>query len=224
MTTPPLIAVLGGVRETAAIVHALPHPCCVLWGDEAEATDLPVPVVAHVPLDTHAVLDATHPFDTTTRATLPLALPYVRFQRPLWTPEAGDTWTEVADIDAAISALPKGARVLAATGYPSMLMLARHDGPVFLRQLRARGSASPPDNCRLLHGPGPFDVDEEVALFQRLSIEAVLARNVGGPDSFPKIAAARHLGLPVVLLRPPPVPPGRVLQSIDAVAAWARTL
>jgi len=223
MTDDRVIAVLGGARETTALIAALPGPACVVWGTEVEPFSVPVPTVDRAPDTARGVLDATHPFDTDARADLP-PVPYARFQRPLWLPQSRDRWTEVDDLQAALAAVPSGACLFAATGQASLAVLQHHDGPVYLRQLSADGAQPQDGTCRFLYGVGPFDVAGEVALFQRLGIEIVLARNVGGPDSFPKIAAARQLGLPVVLLRPPLVPAGPVVQTVKEAVAWAHTL
>lgn len=225
MTSGSLILVLAGARETPWAVQALAgHPCCVLWADESTPVSVPAQVVHHAPDDVAAILDVTHAFDRATRHRwVKSGVPYARVARPLWQPEQGDQWTSVDTIEEAVAVLPPGARVFAATGQDSGPALAAHDGPVVLRQLSVHDYPAPP-NCTYVFGAGPFDVAGEVVLMRELAIDVVLARNVGGPDSYPKLAAARTLGLPAVLLRPPPLPDGPVLLSPDEVRMWARRL
>ncbi|MEO0691992.1 MAG: precorrin-6A/cobalt-precorrin-6A reductase [Pseudomonadota bacterium] len=225
MTSAPPILVLAGARETPETVRALSgQPCCVLWADESVPVPVEADVVRAAPHALRAVLDVTHAFDTQTRRRwMRPRVPYARVQRALWQPEAGDQWTSVDTIEQAVAALPQGARVFAATGQGSGAALATHDGPVFLRQLSVHDFPAPP-NCTYIFGAGPFDAAAEINLFRDLAIDVVLARNVGGPDSFPKLAAARALGLPVVLLRPPPLPDGPVLKSPADVRRWTKSL
>jgi precorrin-6A/cobalt-precorrin-6A reductase len=200
----------------------------VIWGAAAD----PLPVRCRVAeLDAvagaDAILDVTHAFDTATRAAARHAapsLPYGRLGRAPWVPMARDRWTEVDTLAQAIAALPSGARVFAATGRGSLAALAGHDGPVFLRQLTRHDLPMPLPRVRFVFGTAPFSVADEVALFRDLAIGVVLARNIGGAGSFPKLAAARQLGVPVVLLRPPAVPQGPQLASFDDVATWIGTL
>ncbi|MEM9681848.1 MAG: precorrin-6A/cobalt-precorrin-6A reductase, partial [Pseudomonadota bacterium] len=50
---------------------------------------------------------------------------------------------------------------------------------------------------------GPFAEDAERELFSAYGIEAIVAKNSGGPAAYAKIAAARALGLPVILVHRP---------------------
>jgi precorrin-6A/cobalt-precorrin-6A reductase len=61
-------------------------------------------------------------------------------------------------------------------------------------------------------------VDAEVALMRRHGIEILVTKNSGGRASVAKIEAARRLGLPVVLVRPPQ-DAGLARTTIDDVLA-----
>jgi len=67
---------------------------------------------------------------------------------------------------------------------------------------------------------GPFTECGDRALLSAHAIESVVARNSGGSATYGKIAAARALALPVILLRRPPAPPVPAVATIDAAAAW----
>lgn len=230
MNDRPMILLLAGARETQQAATALKQsgmPCCAVWARGADKEALSVPVASDIPAQVVGILDATHAFDTDTRSSIVADLPgvaYARFGRDPWSAEAADAWTEVDGIDAAVAALPPGARVFAATGRGSLPALARHDGPVFLRQLSQHDAETGHDNCSYVFGSAPFDPEGEAALFKDLAIDVVLARNIGGQGSFPKLMAARMLGLPVVLLRPPTLPQGPHLRDADDVRAWVRSL
>lgn len=231
MTDGPLIAVLGGARETVRAVEWLARAGAqgvVIWEAGSEPVQTAFDEGTFEALtDAAAILDVSHAFDEATRgkamAQAP-GLPYARLGRAPWRPTPEDHWTEVDTLNEAVAALPPGARVFAATGRGSLGALARHDGPVFLRQLTRHDLAMPLANGQFVFGTAPFSVAGEVALFQHLKIDVVLARNIGGAGSYPKLGAARELGLPAVLLRPPVMPAGRHLKSYADVADWVATL
>ena len=53
----------------------------------------------------------------------------------------------------------------------------------------------------------------ELDLMREHGIEAVVTRNSGGDETYPKIGAARALGLPVVMIDRPQFPPSEIVQS-----------
>ncbi|MBA4325942.1 MAG: cobalt-precorrin-6A reductase, partial [Rhodobacter sp.] len=48
----------------------------------------------------------------------------------------------------------------------------------------------------------------------------IVAKNAGGKGAVAKIAAARALGLPVVMIDRPRIPPRRVVHGVAGVMAW----
>ena len=152
------------------------------------------------------------------------ARPYARVGRDPWIARPDDRWTEVDTMTDAIAALPRGARVFAATGRASLAALSHHDGPVFLRQLSRHVQPTGYPNCRYVFGEAPFDPIDEAAVLSDLKIDVVLARNIGGTGSFPKLEAARALGCPVVMLRQPALPTGAHLRTAGDVAQWVGAL
>ena len=51
-------------------------------------------------------------------------------------------------------------------------------------------------------------------------IEALVSKNAGGAATYGKIAAARELGLPGVMIERPPLPPGETVSSVDEAISW----
>lgn len=75
-------------------------------------------------------------------------------------------------------------------------------------------------NGRFIYAPGPFTVAGEQALFEREKVDWVVTRNSGGDGGWPKLAAARELGLPVALIRRPPPPSVTLVETVEEVLEW----
>ena len=76
-----------------------------------------------------------------------------------------------------------------------------------------------PPGAETLLARGPFAEADERALLEARRIEVVVAKNSGGDATYGKIAAARALGLPVVMVDRPPAP-----TAADARRGAARSL
>jgi precorrin-6A/cobalt-precorrin-6A reductase len=51
-------------------------------------------------------------------------------------------------------------------------------------------------------------------------IDVVVAKNSGGTATYGKIAAARTLGIEVIVLRRPPAPDAPAVETVEAAIAW----
>jgi len=152
------------------------------------------------------LIDATHPFATTisrnaAEAARQTGIEFeVRSRKP-WQKLNGDHWIEVPDIEAAIDAVPDGARVLLALGSQHIAPFARRKDVFFLVRM-----VDPPptpldlENCRLLIGKPSRDPDEEATTLQHHKISHIVCRNSGGEGAYAKIVAARDLGLTVIMI------------------------
>ncbi len=67
---------------------------------------------------------------------------------------------------------------------------------------------------------GPFDVAGDTALLQKHGIEVIVAKNAGGKGAVAKIAAARALGLAIVMIDRPQITPRKVTHGVAGVMAW----
>ena len=63
---------------------------------------------------------------------------------------------------------------------------------------------------------------DEIALMREHRVEALVSKNSGGEATRAKIAAARELGLPVVMVRRPAPPPGDRVETVEAALDWLR--
>jgi precorrin-6A/cobalt-precorrin-6A reductase len=172
-----------------------------------------------------AVVDATHPFAGQISANAALACaetdtPLLVLRRRPWSAEPGDTWTEVADAPAAAQALgPKPMRVFLTVGrleLPAFLDFPQHH---YVIRTIDPPEALPPD-ARLILDRGPFDEAAERSLLKQEKIDVVVTKNSGGSATHGKIAAARALHLPVILLRPPDWPTATCVDTPEAAVMW----
>lgn len=172
-----------------------------------------------------AVVDATHPFADQISVHALAACrendtPLLALRRPPWQAVAGDRWTEVADA-------AEAARALGSTPRRVFLTVGRLELDAFLdapqHDYLVR-TVDPPDRlpprARLILARGPFAEDDERRLLVEARIEVVATKNSGGSATYGKIAAARALGLPVVLMRRPEAPEVPAVETAEAAMAW----
>ncbi len=178
-----------------------------------------------------AVVDATHPFaarmsDNAVAACAEARVPLAVFTRPAWTRQTGDTWIEVDDAASAAAALGGTPRTV-------FLAIGRQDLGAFrggvahryvVRAVDAPDADALPHGARVIAARGPFAADEELALLRHEEIDVVVSKNSGGSATYGKIAAARQLGLPVVMLKRPRSGAGGELHKVEAVMAWLDVL
>jgi precorrin-6A/cobalt-precorrin-6A reductase len=171
------------------------------------------------------VIDATHPFAVrigahAEQACLEVGVPRLRLLRSPWTREPGDHWIEVADLAEAARRLPElGCRVFLTVGHQDLGAFAGLDLWFLVRTIEPPG-VLPLRHAEWLAGRGPFTVEDELRLLRAHGIDVLVTKASGGGATYAKLAAARQLGLPVVMVRRPPPPSGTVVDSIEAALAW----
>ena len=176
-----------------------------------------------------AVIDATHPFAATIsrhaeEACRQAGVPRLALVRPEWVAGPGDHWIEVDDMEAAVAAVPSGARAFLTVGRQELDPFASRADAWFLARVIDPQEQPAPD-IALVAGRGPFDLDAERALLAGHGITVVVAKNSGGGASRPKLAAARELGIPVILVRRPAPPAGPRAATAEEALEWLhRTL
>jgi precorrin-6A/cobalt-precorrin-6A reductase len=171
------------------------------------------------------VVDATHPFaaqmsGNAVQACAAAALPLLALERPAWVPQAGDQWRCVADIEAAVAALPRSpAHVFLAIGRKNLLPFAKCGHRYLLRMVDAVPQL-PLSDAQVVIARGPFTVAGDRALLQEHGITHIVAKNAGGVGAQAKLEAARALGLPVILVDRPAVPMRAAVETAAQVMAW----
>jgi len=173
------------------------------------------------------VVDATHPFAAqmsrnSVAACREAGVALCALEREPWQPIDGDHWHQVADMEAAVAALPEqGARVFLAIGKQNLDVFATKPGNHYLlRLVDAPAAALPLPSNTVVIARGPFDGAADEALMRDHGITHVVAKNAGGMGAEAKLIAARALGLPIVMIDRPQLPERHVLRRVDEVMAW----
>lgn len=174
------------------------------------------------------LVDATHPFaavisQAAVEACAARAIPRLMLVRPPWVAEPGDDWRAVDSFAEAAALLPGLARrVFLATGPGSATAFAPLAEIWFLLRLFApQATPLPLARYETIIARPPFTLEGETALFARHRVEALVCKNSGGPTDA-KLAAARTAGLPVLILRRPPLPAGEHVADLNGALAWLR--
>jgi precorrin-6A/cobalt-precorrin-6A reductase len=174
-----------------------------------------------------AVVDATHPYADQISANAVLAcrqagVPLASFVRPAWAPEPGDKWQNVSTTDAAAAVLGSMPhRVFLSLGRQELAAFAAAPQHHYLaRTVDAPQGIDLPPDIRIVRARGPFDRTAEERLLIDEKIEIIVSKNSGGSATYAKIAAARALGLPVVMIARPHKSAGHIVTSAENAMAW----
>ncbi len=173
------------------------------------------------------VVDATHPFAAqmsrnAVAACTAAGVPLCAFERAPWRAGPGDDWRHVADLAGAVAVLPERLlRVFLAIGRQNLDAFAAKPQHHYLLRLvdPPEGSLPLPDTSVVI-ARGPFDEASDRELLARHRIDLIIAKNAGGAGARAKLDAARTLGLPVVLIDRPTLPPRRIAGTVGEVMAF----
>lgn len=239
------LLILGGTTEASAlcgVVHdagltatvsyagrvarparqAIPHRVGGFGGVEGLVSYISAQGITHL-------VDATHPFaarmsHNAVAAAQAGGIPVCALSRAAWTAQPGDQWQIVQDIPAAVSALagpPR--RVMLALGRMHLSDFTAQPQHFYLLRL-----VDPPllplglPNCHVEVARGPFEMADDAALMQTHDIDLVVSKNAGGTGAYAKIAAARALGLPVMMIDRPILPERKVFTQASDVVRWVQ--
>lgn len=168
------------------------------------------------------LVDATHPFAeqisrNAHQAAAELGLPLLSLERPAWRPREGDRWIRVASVAEAVAALgARPRRVFLAIGRQEAGAFAAAPQHHYL--VRSVEAVEPPlavPRVDYLLARGPFAAEDEQALLEAKGIEVVVCKNSGGSATYGKLAAARKLGLEVVMIERAPAGTASRAESVE---------
>lgn len=178
-----------------------------------------------------AVIDATHPYAAqisanATKAAASAAVPCLHLVRPPWEAVPGDNWHPVPDHAAAADRLEKLSRTRRLSAFLSVgrqELAPYRDLPncdLVVRSVEPPDSADLPPGARLVLARGPFAEADETAFLRENGIDVLVSKNSGGTATYGKIAAARALGLPVVMVARPAALEGKVVGTVGQALEW----
>jgi precorrin-6A/cobalt-precorrin-6A reductase len=209
-----LLSLAGRTKEP--IAHAVAVRTGGFGGSEGLAAYLRAQVIDFL-------VDATHPFATQISANAKAAaresgVPCLTLRREPWMRVAGDQWHGVSDVPEALSALgDRPRRVFLAVGrqeahcadrFPQHYYLVRSVDPI-------EPPLSAPDVVSIL-ARGPFRLEDEIRLMKQHLIDCVVSKNSGGTAAYPKIEAARRLGIPVLMIGRGHADAAEAVHSVEA--------
>lgn len=175
------------------------------------------------------VVDATHPFaaqmsSNAIAACAQARVPLLALTRPPWQKREGDTWVDVPGIEGAVAALDRPAcRVMLAVGRMHLADFAPNPQHFYLlRLVDPPKAALPLPNTEVLVSRGPFTQADDQALMEGYGIDLVVSKNSGGTGAYAKIAAARTLQRPVIMIDRPVIPERPEVATPEEVLAWLR--
>ncbi|MEQ8402808.1 MAG: cobalt-precorrin-6A reductase [Roseitalea porphyridii] len=217
------VLILGGTREAAMLAANLvaAHPDWRVITSLAGRTKEPEPVAGETRIGGFGgpeglaaylraegvtnLIDATHPYARKISANAEKAAAIagvpleVRTRRP-WERQPGDDWIEVSSETEAAAALPAGARALLALGRQHLDPFARRGDVFFLVRMVDPPTVPLPLKHHAVITGKPKSADDEAALLRAHAVDHIVCRNSGGERSHGKIAAARTLRIPVIMI------------------------
>ena len=173
------------------------------------------------------LIDATHPFaaqmsHNAIAAAEAAKVPLIALLRRAWSAQQGDRWHHARDIAHAASFLGADRRrVFLAIGRTEIGAFATQPQHHYLLRFVDAPSVPPPlPDHDIIVARGPFDCDADMALLQEHRIDVVVSKNAGGTGARAKIDAARALGLPVLMIDRPVLPPRNEVATVEDVLRW----
>ncbi|MEM8651471.1 MAG: cobalt-precorrin-6A reductase [Pseudomonadota bacterium] len=216
------ILLLGGTKEAVELARELVSKGHTVITSLAGRTKEPEPVAGDLRIGGFGgsgglaeyirqnaidrVIDCTHPFArqisaNAVEATRLTSIKLERRTRPEWQKQTGDNWQSVESLEAASLAIPAGARVLLALGRQYLESFSKRNDVFFIVRMVDQPEKEPDlAQYELILGKPSSDWKEEETLLQNKQITHIVCRNSGGSGAYAKIEAARHLGLPVIMI------------------------
>ena len=230
------ILILGGTRDARQLAFRLIHAGHDVTTSFAGVTEHPIQPEGKVRVggfggadglrhylvseNYNVLVDATHPFAAQISANAVDAvgnIALVRLERPAWVARPEDHWINVADISAAVDALPPQAKVMLTIGRKEVApFVTRPDISGVARMIEPTSIPLPAIWKMILERP-PFSLASEIAVLRENGITHIVAKNAGGGETEMKLVAARNLNIPVVMIARPFKPAVTTYSTVEAI-------
>lgn len=168
------------------------------------------------------LLDATHPYAAqisanAARAAQLAGVPCWALRRPGWQAVQGDDWREVREWAELVAALAPFRRPLFTLGREPLEHLQEIPAEQFWT-VRCLQNLPGTERAEVLGARGPFTLEGERELFERLGTDVLISKNSGSQATEPKLQVARERGVPVLILARPELPAvDRQFEGVEGV-------
>ena len=115
----------------------------------------------------------------------------------------------------------RAGRVFLTTGRQGLSAFARNANSWFLIRCVDPPAPPLPPRHRVILDRGPYAVNDELGLIDEHRIDILVTKDSGGTLTAAKLDAARERGLPVLVVRRPPAPPGAAVTTVAGALEWA---
>jgi len=177
------------------------------------------------------LIDATHPFAAqiswnAVAAATKASIPHLMLVRPAWQKESGDCWLEVDRLEAAVTLLEnQTGRIFLTIGRQQLAPFARLQHLWFLmRSIDPPDASLPIPQGEMLYDRGPFILEQERKLLTDYNINLIVSKNSGGNATYAKVIAAREMGISIVMVNRPAMPPVTQVSTIDDAIDWLKNV
>jgi precorrin-6A/cobalt-precorrin-6A reductase len=178
-----------------------------------------------------ALVDATHPYAArisanAAEAAKAASVPCLHLVRPEWNREPGDNWHMAADNEAAAGILDELSSNAPLTVFLSIgrqelaSYFFRWNCTFVVRSVEPPEADDLPPDAKLVLARGPFGEADELAFLSENAVDILVSKNSGGGATYGKIAAARALRIPVVMVERPALPEGEVVGAVEDAVDW----
>ena len=178
------------------------------------------------------IIDATHPFssqikDNAIFAAKKLCLPLLHLIRDEWQLELGDQWYMVDNLQDASEKLQELSKTRKKNAF---LTIGRKDLAYFsnikncnflIRSIEKPNILESFCCVKWIEGRGPFSSESELKLLTQEQVDIIITKNSGGLSGRSKLLAARTLGLPAIIVKQPPRPPGEQYNTVENIVEVA---
>jgi precorrin-6A/cobalt-precorrin-6A reductase len=242
---PVRLLVLGGTMEARVLAAALdpgPHHVVSSLAGRVSTPRLPAGIVRiggfggvvgltrYLAVEAvEAVVDATHPFAGTISqhaetACRQSATPLLVLRRAPWQRRPGDRWHRVPTLDDAREALDglriPEARVLLTTGRRHLAPFRDDTEHSYLIRAVEQPEVDLPPRHQVILDRGPYTEQSERTLMLAHGIDVLITKDSGGDFTYGKLAAARGLGLEVIMVDRPAPGDSQTAHTVDQVLEW----
>jgi len=182
------------------------------------------------------LLDATHPFaenmsKNALLASSDLGLPFLVLNRPPWVKHSKDQWIEVSSVENAVKYLKNVEKktgslfstgsIFLTTGNKELWLFQNSLNYHFLvRTVEEPELVSEWPQATFLKDRGPYTLENEIKLLKKHKISMLVAKNSGGISTYAKIEAARHMKIPVLMVRRPEMITAKSCQTVNEAVDW----